>query len=141
MNIKHIIASVSMIAAASGAFAAQDATSPDSSLTREQVRAELIQARAAGELEINDGTFPFTPKEAPSNVTREEVTAETLRARAAGELEINDGTFPFMTEEAPSTLTREQVRAEVGRARNAGELDYNDATYPLMSNGRIYAAN
>jgi Domain of unknown function (DUF4148) len=137
MNIKQIIAAVSMIAAASGAFAAQDTTS----LTREQVRADVIQARAAGELEINDGTFPFMTQDAPSTLTREQVRAETAQARIAGELEINDGTFPSMTEAAPSTLTRRQVSAEEVRARNAGELDYNDATYPLMSGGRIYAVN
>jgi hypothetical protein len=127
-NLKYLIAVVAMISSVAHASAG-DEMAPKH-LTREQVRAEVMAARAAGELEINDTNYPLTPKEAPSTVTRADVRAELNRARIAGELDFNDTNYP-LTPKVTSTLTREQVRTETKRARAAGELDWTDSTYPL----------
>lgn len=130
-NIKYLIAVVAMISSVAYASTGDDTSSSNMNLTRERVRAEVIRARAAGELEINDGDYPLTPKTAPSTVTRAEVLAEVRRARIAGELDVNDTNYPFTPKEVTSTLTREQVRLETNRARAAGELDWTDSTYPV----------
>lgn len=106
------------------------ATSDDMGLTREQVRAEVIRARAAGELDVNETYYPRAQKET-AMVTREEVKAELARARHAGELDVTETNYPFIPKGESSQLTREQVRLGVEQARNTGELDWVDTTYPL----------
>jgi len=88
-----------------------------SGLTREQVRAELMQARAAGDYVVD---------------------AETgLKAYQA-----NPGQFPAR-QAAKSTLTREQVRAKYFKARAAGDFvvdpetglkayEANPGLYPIV---------
>jgi hypothetical protein len=136
MNIKHIIASVSLLAAATGAFAGNDISSSDQVVTRQQVYNELLRANAAGELNYTDTTYPLAHREVASKVTREEVMAELYRARAAGEMNYTDATYPLSSTTAPTLLTRENVQAEAIRARAAGELDYTEASYPLTLNAR-----
>ncbi|MES2264509.1 MAG: DUF4148 domain-containing protein [Pseudomonadota bacterium] len=145
MNIKHIVASVSLILAAGVALAEpgqsnlQDLKPAAGGLTREQVKADVLRARAAGELEFNDYTYPVIASE-PSGLTREQVKAEVLRARAAGELDFNDYEYPVIVS-APSGKTREQVRAEVIAARAAGELEANEVAYPSFFEPRALRAN
>lgn len=97
-------------------------------LTREEVRAEVLRARAAGELDINETNYPPEFKSEKSTVTRAQVYAEVLRARAAGELDVTEATFPFALQQEKSTVSRADVVAEVIRARQAGELDVTEAT-------------
>ena len=68
----------------------------DTKVTRAEVKAEVLRARAAGELDITEATFPFQQPVAKSTLTRAEVKAEVLRARAAGELDITEasGNYP-----------------------------------------------
>ena len=87
MNVKFIIASVSLLIAAGAAFA----QGPSGQLTREQVIAETVAARAAGQLDQNEATLNAALFNAPtSTLTREEVKARTLAARNAGELDRNE---------------------------------------------------
>ena len=86
MNLKHIAASVSLLAVAGVALA-------DSGKTRAEVQAEVIQARAAGQLDTNDATFPVIPAVA-STLTRAQVQAQVLQARAAGQLDFNEASYP-----------------------------------------------
>lgn len=127
MNIKHIIASVSMMAAATGAFADNGISSSGQVVTRQQVYEEFLRGRAAGELDYTDATYPLAPREIARKVTREEVQAELYRARAAGEMNYTDATYPLSLPAAPTALTRESVRAEAIRALAAGELDHTEA--------------
>jgi hypothetical protein len=62
-------------------------------LTRAQVRAEVLAARAAGTLDVTEANYPreLTAKAAPV-VTRAQIKAEVIRARAAGELDITEAT-------------------------------------------------
>lgn len=89
MNAKSIIASVSLLLAAGAAFAA-----PSEQLTREEVVAQTIAARNAGQLDQNEASFDqdFLARNTPSagGLTRAQVIAETIAARNAGELDIND---------------------------------------------------
>ena len=98
------------------------------SVTREQVRAEVLAARAAGTLDITEANYPRELPAAKSTVTRAEVKAEVIRARAAGELDVTESTNPFPEAREKSRVTRAEVLAEVSRARAAGELDLTDAT-------------
>ena len=97
------------------------------SVTREQVRAEVLAARAAGTLDITEANYPRELTTARSAVTRAQVKAEVIRARAAGEMDWTDATYPLNTQEK-SHVTRAEVLAEVSRARKAGELDITEAT-------------
>ena len=89
-----ILASFATLAAAS-AFAEVQvdnigyptyAASAPSKLTRAEVRAEYLRAKAAGELPAVEG-YPVEAARAPvSKLTRADVYKEYLRARDAGEL-------------------------------------------------------
>jgi hypothetical protein len=97
-------------------------------VTREQVRAEVLAARAAGTLDITEANYPREFTTEKSTVSRAEVKAEVIRARAAGELDVTEATNPFPDAKEKSRVTRADVLAEVIRARTAGELDITDAT-------------
>src|SRR5471032_2485368 len=108
MNLKHIVASVSLLAIAGAALA-------DSGKTRAQVAAEVVQARAAGLLDTNDATYPVIPAVA-STLTRAQVQAQVVQARAAGQLDTSDATYPIIAS-AAATASRADVRAKVLQAR------------------------
>src|SRR5471030_3287398 len=86
MKLKHIVASVSLLAVAGFAMA-------DSGKSRAEVQAEVVQARAAGLLDTNDATFPVIPAVA-STLTRAQVQAQVVQARAAGQLDTNEANYP-----------------------------------------------
>jgi hypothetical protein len=88
MNAKSIIASVSLLLAAGAAFAA-----PSEQVTREQVIAQTVAARNAGELDQSEAGLDrafLNQANSGSGLTRAQVIAETIAARNAGELDIND---------------------------------------------------
>jgi len=121
MNIKHLAAAAALMTAAGFALA-------DGDVTRAQVQAELVQARAAGLLDTNDATFPVIPAVA-STLTRAQVQAQVVQARAAGQLDISDATYPVIASSG-AAASRADVRAQVLQARAAGQLDLNEANYP-----------
>jgi 2-methylaconitate cis-trans-isomerase PrpF len=89
-------------------------------LTREQVRAEVRVARAAGTLDITETNYPREFQATKSTLTRAEVKAEVIRARAAGELDVTESTHPFPTSLKKSRATRAEVLAEAIRAPSRG---------------------
>jgi hypothetical protein len=101
MNAKNLIASVSLIFAAGAAFAepadlnfpSLGKSAQQAATTREAVKAEVIRARNAGELELSEVTYPPLVS-TPSALTREQVKADVLAARAAGELDLNEVNYP-----------------------------------------------
>lgn len=103
------------------------AASAATQLTREEVRAEVVRARAAGELDITEANYPPELKTQESPLTRAQVRAELLRARAAGEMDVTEASYPFTNTQEKSTTTRAAVLAEVIRAREAGELDITES--------------
>ena len=126
MNIKKISAAVLMLSLAGAALA--EAPYPEdshfvSTKTRAEVIAELQQARANGELPVNDATYPDKAiVSAPvSGKTRAQVIDELKQARANGEFPINDATYPDKAVAAApvSTKTRAQVREELKQFQQA----------------------
>ena len=107
---------------ASGLIAGNSFAADAGALTREQVRADYLQARAEGSLPpIGEGQV-VNAKSAPSTMTREAVMAEYLSAKKAGTLlPIGEGQM-VQLESAPSTLTREAVKTEYLAAKKAGNL-------------------
>jgi hypothetical protein len=88
------------------------------SLTRAQVKQEVLQARRNGELNHNDIDLPGNGVSVPDasfGRTRASVQAETLAARRTGELEHNDVDLPNVAK--GSVLSRQQVKAEAIASR------------------------
>ena len=82
MNVKTLIAATAIALLGSQAAFAQETTGK----TREQVKAELAQARIAGiDNAGREIGLPLTPSR--SHKTRAQVTQELVAARDAGELE------------------------------------------------------
>jgi Domain of unknown function (DUF4148) len=98
-------------------------------LSREDVVAELVRARNAGELsKMQSESYGYSGFSQPvltakSNISREAVTAELRVARQTGELARRDAESysPSVTPVA-STTTRAQVLAELQAARASGEF-------------------
>ncbi|MEG2962397.1 MAG: DUF4148 domain-containing protein [Janthinobacterium sp.] len=84
MQAKSLIAALFAITTATSAFAQSTAPATSQQLTREQVTAEYIRARNAGEIATSEVDYPKTPATAASKVTREQVMAEFYAARKAG---------------------------------------------------------
>lgn len=100
MNAKFAAAVVFAAAIASPVFAANsvdygDVAPKASKVSRADVRAEVLRARAAGELDITEANFPFIIAAPKTSLTRADVRADVRRARAAGELDITEATPAF----------------------------------------------
>ncbi|WP_394778311.1 DUF4148 domain-containing protein [Undibacterium sp.] len=100
MNSKHIIAASLLALVGVGAFAADYQSGGEafasfsipnsfsgsavSQKTRAEVKAELAQARAEGQL-VSGDAYPFqSEKTAPANLSRAEVKAEAIKSARAG---------------------------------------------------------
>ena len=86
--------------------------------TREQVRAELMEAKAAGLVTYGEQQYPV---DVPDNAvkTRQQVLEERDAARAAGQITRGELDYPPVAREAAGK-TREQVIAEMRQARAQG---------------------
>jgi hypothetical protein len=117
---------ISILLAAAGAAQGQ-------ALTRDQVRAEVLAARAAGTLGSGGEGYQAQVFDTGSTLTRAEVRAQVLAARAAGTIVEGDA-YPG-TPPAAEPVTREQVRAELAAARAAGAVQGGES-YPGPLEGR-----
>lgn len=111
MNVKSIIASVSLLVAAGAAFA----QAPSGQLTREQVIAETVAARAAGQLDQNEATLNAALFNTPtSTLSRDDVKAQALAARNAGELDRNEAydDVAYMSPGARKANVKAQMAAQ-----------------------------
>jgi hypothetical protein len=127
MLTKQLLVSGVVALAAAGAHADDITivrTPESSSLSREQVKAELARARSNHELlatgevgqRFNDPTGP--------GQARADVRRQVLAARASHELLVAGESDPRAAADmaSPSTRSRGDVKAEVLAARQAGEL-------------------
>ena len=126
MNAKTLIAGLITTIAATAAFANdefngeafyQKPQAGASSLTRAQVKADLAQALASGQVIYGD--LGYKIPDAVSTKSREQVKAEFAQARAAGELIFGDASYKFPP---VSMKTRAEVRDEVIKAGAQGKL-------------------
>lgn len=103
-------------------------------LSREEVVAELVRARNAGELVAahseNPDVFGRAVIGSGSTTSRSAVLAELQRARQAGELEGMNTESGVAPQATASITTRAQVLAELQRARASGELDLLNSNNP-----------
>ncbi len=92
MKTTQLFAAVAIVFAASGAAFAQEATvvpalSDTSTLTRSEVRADVLAARADGRLAALDSRLGLTG-DTLSSLSRQAVVAQTKRALASGEIDL-----------------------------------------------------
>lgn len=114
MNVKSIIASVSLLVAAGAAFA----QAPSGQLTREQVIAETVAARAAGQLDQNEATINQSfANVSTSTLSRDDVKAQTIAARNAGELDRNEAydDVAYMSPSARKANVKAQMAAKTAK--------------------------
>jgi len=82
-------------------------------LTREEVVASVMAARASGELEALNAGGSWNPAPAQSTLTRDQVAAGVIAARQSGELEVlNAGGSYTPPAAAAAPVTREKVIAD-----------------------------
>ena len=98
--------------------------------TREQVRAELAAAKAAGVVTYGEQEYPVVPPASGPSKTREQVRAELAQAKAAGLVTYGEQEYPVTPPSSDSGKTREQVRAELAEAKAAGLVTYGEQEYP-----------
>ena len=127
MHAKHILAASAIALVASVSFADDitvDKIPSGSTLTRAQVKASVLQARASGQLLPAGEGYNGIPVPTTSNLARSEVKREVLSARASGQLlPAGESDQQAVAElAAPSTLSRADVKAEVLAARKTGDL-------------------
>jgi hypothetical protein len=93
-----------------------------STRSRAEVRAELAQARAAGQLENRGESYGgFDRSAVASTKSRDEVRAELDAARRDGTLDTRNESYGGADRTAiASTKTRAEVRAELARAQASG---------------------
>lgn len=115
MYAKTFITVAALALAATTGFASEapQFKTEHSGLTRAEVRAELLRARAAGELGHGEGYESIQPKAFVSTTSRAEVIAELQRARAAGELGHGEGYESLLA----SRFLRQSPRATAAQAQ------------------------
>jgi hypothetical protein len=121
MNAKQMFVASVMVASIAAAIA--PAAHADGGLTRGEVKAQVLQARAAGQLRpAGEAVEPYSALSSGPARSREQVRAEVLQARASGELvPAGEAVAPFETP-TPSILARATVKEEYRMARMRGEL-------------------
>jgi len=121
MNAKQMFVASVMVASIGAAWA--PTAHADSGLTRADVKAQVLQARAQGLLRpAGEAVEPFWVAASGQTRTRQDVRAEVLQARASGELiPAGEAIAPF-EKPTPSILTRAAVKEEYRMARMRGEL-------------------
>ena len=152
MKIKQLFA-LGTLALAAGAAVAQQQGGV--SLTREEVRQQVLEARANGTLSHAGDAAPeeWTPYraqvEAPSTLTRADGKAAVRQARAAGQLAHAGSVAPeeemkyARAHPWTPTLTRAEVKESVLEARASGTLiPAGEAAFadgPLVARHTTYA--
>lgn len=124
MNTKQFFAAIALLSATlSAAHAASPAAAAEqgTSLTRQAVTAELLRARAAGELCNNEAECDRMPVAAPT-AARQQVAAQSRNVHIC-QNEAECDAAPHRN----FAITREQVMAEFYRARAAGEIPETEA--------------
>ena len=116
MNVKTLIAA----SAVALLGATQFAVAQEAPKTRAQVQAELVAARAAGQLDHGALEAGLPQAVVKSSKTRSQVKAEFIEAREAG-LSFNGSQSDIYQPPAASQRTRAEVRAEVLDAIARGE--------------------
>ncbi|WP_425258813.1 DUF4148 domain-containing protein [Rubrivivax sp. RP6-9] len=148
------------IALAAATLFGNPALSQEGGLTREQVRAELAEARRNGDLRTGGetglrmrdkfpGLYPAEPA-APAPKSRQQVRRELEQARADGSMTLAGETGLTEAELAPHRFaarpalfakTRDEVKAELATARRLGDMPAGEDSRTLAeAHPQAYAA-
>lgn len=114
----------------------QVARAEEPSLSRAQVKAELVQARNANLIPNGEQAYPVVVSTHASTATRAQVKAELARAQVAGLITNGEQEYPPLAahaHEQASTVTRAQVKAELAKARAAGLISTGESDYPRLA--------
>ena len=128
MNTKHLLISSLIVVAgavATGPTRAADTASPTawSPTTRAEVRAQVLEARATGQLRpAGQASEPMAHRFGAPTRTRADVRAEVLQARLSGDLVAAGQGADTDDATGLSMRARADVRAETVMARLQGEL-------------------
>lgn len=117
------------------------AASVTTTLTRDQVKAELSEAVRTGNISSGESgvmlneLYPqnYPGQQVSSSLTREQVKADLAEAKRTGHILADDSSlklneqFPHLypEQQATTTMTRAQVKAELAEAKNMGMLPFN----------------
>jgi hypothetical protein len=118
MNAKYLIVSLALLSSAVSSTYAATQPAP---LTRAEVVAELVRARAAGEMCTSEADCGRLPAMAPAAVRQQAVDQGRRVHICQNEAECDAAPLRDFT------VTREQVLAELYRARAAGEIPETEA--------------
>jgi Domain of unknown function (DUF4148) len=135
MNGKLAITFAALMAAGSTSFAQTteyvDFSNVVSTKSRAEVKAELAAARAAGMLDVREGTYPdFETANIASTKTRAEVQAELATARADGSFEMLNSEYPRFAPMTGVGRERSEVIAELEKFKAAYPNDHTNVDYP-----------
>jgi hypothetical protein len=141
MNVKQALFTGVIALTTAGAFADDitiDKAHSASTLARDEVRADVLKARADGELLPAGEGYAGIPVAATSNVARFDIKRQVLAARAAGELQVAGEADPRSNAvfDVASARSRADVKAEVIAARQGGELLPAGEAHAIQSNAR-----
>ena len=123
MNTKQFLISSLIVVAGTVATAPARADGGFAPITRADVKAQVLQARAAGELRpAGEAAEPMAYRFGPSTRSRADVRAEVVTARLQGDLVPAGQGAEAGAATGPSMLARADVRADTVLARLHGEL-------------------
>ena len=123
MNTKQFLISSLIVVAGTVATASARADGAFAPTTRADVQAQVLQARAAGELRpAGEAAEPMAYRFGPSTRSRADVRAEVVTARLQGDLLPAGQGAASRDATGPSMLARADVRADTVLARLHGEL-------------------
>ena len=134
MNAKQVLFTSIVSLAAASAMADDitiDSAPVTSTVTRAEVKADVLKARRAGELLAAGEGYQGVPTPVASIVARADVKSQVISARTSGELlAAGEGRPTDSRGYAVSTLSRTEVKAQVIAARQAGQLLPAGEAYP-----------
>ncbi len=110
-------------------FGAVTAQANDGSKTRAQVKAELKEALARGQVYFNDVDYPPTPV-FKSSKSREQVRNEVRQAVARGDILVDEIDYPPTPVSTGPGRSRAEVVAEMMEAKRNGTLQIDEVYYP-----------
>ena len=124
MTARTVLFASTLAASILTAFATVSAHGEDAPApTRDQVRADFLQARATGHaMPAGEASALFADESASVALTRADVCSEFALARMAGQLVPRGDASSAIDDGSISLLSRAQVRDEVRVAQARGEL-------------------
>ena len=98
-------------------------------MTRDQVNAELQQAKASGQYTFGELDYPPAIQQR-SEKSVDQVQAELQQAKADGQYTFGELAYPPKPVAATAGKSRDQVRDELAQAKASGNYTFGELDYP-----------